>query len=74
MAVKFEFTLSDIDASNLIDILQNAHVRALDNARKCIKLKVSAMDQADIDWYNRHADNLKELKQKVLAGNVRVGV
>ncbi len=34
--VKFEFTLRDIDASNLIDILHSEQVRALDKGRTFI--------------------------------------
>lgn len=72
MAVKFEFTLSDIDASNLISILHDEQVRALVRAREFIKKDMTQVDQANFDWYNRHADYLQELKEKVLAGNTRV--
>ncbi len=72
MVVKFEFTLSDQDASNLIDILQNEQVRALDRAREFLAGRVTRVDQANADWYNGHAEYLEGLKQKVLAGNTRV--
>ena len=73
MAVKFEFTLSDVDASNLIDIINSEKVRALSRAREFLVGSVTRVDQANADWYNGHADYLEELKQKVLASNTRVG-
>ena len=72
MAVKFEFTLNDVDAGNLISILHDERVRALNRAREFIKPKMTGVDQANFDWYNGHADYLETLKQKVLAGNTRV--
>ena len=70
--IEFEFTLSDKDASNLIDIIQNAIFNAKFKATKFIKPSMTATDQANVDGYNRHADYLEELKQKVLEGNHRV--
>lgn len=58
--VRFEFTLNDVDAENLISILNDERVRALEKA-------------LDSDWYKAHATYLEDLKQKVLAGNIRVG-
>ncbi len=58
--VRFEFTLDDVDAENLISILNDERVRALEKA-------------LDSDWYKAHADYLEGLKQKVLVGNTRVG-
>ena len=58
--VKFEFTLDDSDAENLIRILNDEKVRSLEKA-------------IDSDWYKAHATYLEYLKQKVLAGNTRVG-
>ena len=72
MAVKFEFTLSDVDASNLISILHDEKVRALARAQEFIKPQMTKVDQANLDWYNGHADYLEDLKKKVLAGNTRV--
>ncbi len=66
--VKFEFTLRDIDASNLIDILHSEQVRALDKGRTFINNNMTKADRANLDWYNGHADYLEGLKQKVLAG------
>lgn len=72
MAVKFEFVLNDVDASNLISILHDEQVRALARAREFIKPQMTEVDQANCDWYNGHADYLQGLKEKVLAGNTRV--
>jgi hypothetical protein len=58
--VRFEFTLDDVDAENLISILNDEKCRALEKA-------------FDSDWYKAHAAYLEDLKQKVLAGNTRVG-
>ncbi len=58
--VKFEFTLDEIDAENLIRILNDEKCRALEKA-------------IDNNWYKAHATYLEYLKQKVLAGNTRVG-
>jgi hypothetical protein len=58
--IRFEFTLDDVDAENLISILNDERVRALEKA-------------LDSDWYKAHAAYLEDLKQKVLAGNTRVG-
>ncbi len=58
--VKFEFTLDDEDAENLINILNDEKCRALEKA-------------IDSDWYKGHATYLEHLKQKILAGNTRVG-
>ena len=72
MSVKFEFTLSDQDASNLIDILQGEQARALSKSMKFINARMSKTDQANLEWYNGHAEYLERLKLKVLEGNMRV--
>lgn len=70
--VKFEFTLSDVDAENLIGVLHDEQERTRAKARKYIKPDMSDVDQANANWYTAHADYLEELKQKVLGGNTRV--
>lgn len=72
MSVKFDFILSDVDASNLIDIIHSAKCAALEKAQDFINTNMSATDRANMDWYNGHAEYLEGLKQKVLAGNTRV--
>lgn len=76
MAIKFEFILSDEDASNLIDILHSEQVRALARAREFMVNEapgdVTTVDRYNSAWYNAHADYLQLLKEKVLAGNTRV--
>lgn len=72
MSVKFEFTLSDIDASNLIDILQNEKARVLAKGMDFIKPEMTNADRLNLNWCNSHAEYLEGLKQKVLAGNTRV--
>lgn len=68
MTVKFEFTLSDIDAFNLMDILQSAKTKALVEAGECLVNN----NQSGYNWYNSHADYIEEIKQKVLVSNTRV--
>lgn len=73
--IKFEFVLSDIDAGNLIDILNEEQVRARAKATDFLSQSqgsASRVVQANANWYNAHADYLEALKQKVLAGNTRV--
>ena len=71
MAVKFEFILSDVDAGNLLDILNGERTRAMSEARFYITRHDPA-SQSTADWYDRHADYIEELKQKILQGNTRV--
>ena len=68
MTVKFEFTLSDVDAENMIDIF-NMHKNKM--LFKAVSFITKSDDQM-ADWYNRQADYAEELKQKILAGNTKV--
>lgn len=72
MSVHFNFTLNDVDASNLISILHDEKVRALAKAQEFINPNMTKTDRANCDWYNGHAEYLEGLKQRVLAGNTRV--
>jgi hypothetical protein len=69
--IKFEFTLNDVDASNLVGILHDAKIAALHSATSVITMNMSDEDHAKLDWFNSHAEYLEGLKQKVLAGNHR---
>jgi hypothetical protein len=60
--VRFEFTLSDIDASNLVDIIQGEKVRIL---------ALALDDLENMDWYKKQADYLENMKQTVVAGSTR---
>ena len=60
--VRFEFTLSDIDASNLVDIIQEEKARIL---------ALALDDLENMDWYKKHADYLENMKQTVIAGSTR---
>lgn len=70
MAVKFNFTLNDTDASNLISIIHDAKVAAIDTAQGH-KVGNTKVDQMNANWYLAHAEYLEELKQKVLNGVAR---
>ena len=63
MSVKFEFTLSDEDASNLIFVLQEAKIQAMSRAFEFHT--DSERDKQAREWHNEHARYLEELKQKV---------
>ena len=59
--IKFEFTLNDEDAANLLDIIQHEKTRVLEMA-------LFDETQARTDWYRNHAEYLEKLKQQILAG------
>lgn len=70
--VRFEFTLSDVDAENLIGILRDEQERSRAKAREYLSEDMTDVDQANVKWYTAHADYLEELRQRVLGGNTRV--
>lgn len=61
--IKFDFVLSDEDASNLIDILNNAAAHAL---------FCGVEDPINITYYREHSAYIKSIIKKVLDGNVRI--
>jgi hypothetical protein len=67
--IKFEFTLNDVDASNLIGILHDEYVRAHGKARGIDSDPIP--DYVD-KWYSEYAGYVQSLKEKVLAGNKKV--
>lgn len=62
MAVKFEFTLSDVNAEVLFDVIQRAIVQELVAGGKAIVK--NAMDE--VEWHNNRADLLQDIKQSML--------
>lgn len=75
--IEFNFKLNDTDASNLISILHDAKVSALDNEKEYHTVYASSNRRnkvalANADWYKGYAEYLEGLKQKVLVGNKRV--
>ena len=62
--IKFEFTLADADAENLICILRD----------EVLRIKERALDAAGghTDWYNAHTEYLETMINTILAGNKRV--
>ena len=75
--IKFEFTLNDQDAENLISILREEHNRTLDMHAHHMRMyhAANANDRvalANADWYKGHAEYLESVIQKVLQGNTRV--
>lgn len=71
MAVKFEFILDDVDAENLISIIDNARQHAERDAFKFESQHPTQVSEANATWYRRHAVYLGELKQKITAGSSR---
>ncbi len=66
--VKFEFTLEDIDAANLMDLIHEEKCRMLAEAGN----HMAKGEHNHADWCNKRADYIEELKVKVLCGNKRV--
>jgi hypothetical protein len=60
--VKFEFTLDDQDAENLMDIIQSEKVRVM---------AMSLDNPNNASWYSSHADYIENIKQTILAGSSR---
>ena len=75
--IEFNFKLNDVDASNLVSILHDAKVAALDKENEYRAVYASSnrhnkVALANADWYEGHAKYLEGLKQKVIAGGKRV--
>jgi N-acetyl-gamma-glutamylphosphate reductase len=64
--VKFEFTLDDTDATNLIDILHEEKARCFDIAAD------ARVNKDYADWCVLHAEYLENLKKKIINGSSRV--
>ena len=75
--IKFEFTLNDTDAANLISLLHEEKIRSAERAEE-YQLQVTERSgnhpvaQANADWYRSHAQYWDGLKKQILAGNSRV--
>lgn len=75
--IKFEFTLDDIDASNLVAILQEERARIIQKGLEQQR-RVDERDgrhptaEANARWYRAHATYLEALIEKVVKGNKRV--
>ena len=63
--IKFEFTLSDIDAENFIRMFD-------DEMARIGMLIILQDDDSTLQWYKRHIEYLKQMKQTILAGNTRI--
>ena len=70
--IKFEFTLSDIDAQNLIDCINTAKVTAMETSASFIKESMTNVDETNMHWYKDHAEYLDGLKQQVTHGSTRI--
>lgn len=74
MPVKFEFIISDADAENLIDILNDAVNFARAKAQHCGILFAESgnqLDAANYRWYEGHSEYLNDLKNKIAGSSSR---
>ena len=64
--VKFEFTVSDVDAENISNILFSAYLDAQEEY-------FNLLDKGDgsAEWFKRHAEYVKKLHETVSAGSSR---
>lgn len=63
--IKFEFTLSDVDAENFVQMFN----------REISRTQMLIIEEDDSNmrsWYSRHIKYLQQLKQTILAGNKRI--
>lgn len=67
MPVHFEFTLDDVDAENVFNVL-NQHV--LKNRYEVCYEKDRT--EAEIEWCKKHADYFEGVMNKMLKGNYHV--
>lgn len=65
MTVRFQFTLSDIDAENLINIVRDDYLRTLEMARR-------EKDPAIADWYRRNAEYVDGIRKIMVDGTSRI--
>ncbi len=70
--IRFDFTVSDEDAGNIFDCINSeisrVHQRLLKNFSKIHKsddTKEIERLKSESDWYRRHIDYLKRLKDKM---------
>lgn len=66
MAVHFEFTLDDVDAENVFNILHK-HV-----THSRFEVQLEDVTQAEKDWHKGHADYFEGVISKMLVGNYHV--
>jgi hypothetical protein len=66
--IKFDFVVSEVDASNILSILQDVEDAAGIKSKGFLKEKMSNVDQANHDWWKAHAEYLKDLKNRVARG------
>lgn len=65
MALKFEFTVSEADAQNIMDQLRKAQVEAM-------LVALSAEGQAATDWWRNHAQYWKDLTDQIITSVTKV--
>ncbi|MHB8123396.1 MAG: hypothetical protein ACYDG4_14715 [Desulfuromonadaceae bacterium] len=66
--IKFDFVVSEVDASNILSILQEKELEAEANSRSFLKEKMTRVVQANLEWWKGHAEYLNDLKNRVARG------
>ena len=72
MSVKFEFVLSDTDASTLLDIFCGEITRLNQHCMKFIKPQMNQVEEVNLAWYNHHIEYLESLRDKIAASSTRI--
>ncbi len=67
MAIRFTFTLNDVDAENLVDCINESRRRLIEDF-----LEASSLDEAKNLWLENHIAYLDSLKARVLSNQERV--
>lgn len=70
--VKFEFTLSDHDAENLMNILHQEKMRIINKKFGYLKSNPTDSDKMNARWLESHAEYISTLISKILSGNTKV--
>lgn len=72
MTVKFEFTVSEVDAENIIGIMREAALKAQLAVDRYTDTHLSATDQSNRAWWIVHHKYLTDLADRMAAGTTRV--
>lgn len=68
MAIKFEFVLSDVDAINLMEIVNSAKLKSMDRMAECLACSEPSLAAL----YKRDVEYIKSLIKILTEGSCRV--
>jgi len=63
--VHFDFVVNDVDAENIMDLMQKGIVDCHTSIMSSMVENDSAETQSSIDWLNGHIEYLEDLKLKM---------